>query len=143
MTETPKDEKKPVVVSAILNDHGNQLSTYIMGPQGDRDKLPYKLVINAGREDGVRVGLNYLVYSLGDQIKDPFTGRILGKLEILRGKGEVVHVMEKMSIIRSTERARIAPVNNLATGLGFEGIAKDTEVPFRAPKIGDLARRVS
>ena len=140
-----KTDAKIACVSAVLNDNGEPLSSYSVGPYGDAAKLPFRLVINQGEEQGVKRGDVYLVYSVGDEIRDPETGAILGKLEILRGRGEVVHIMEKMSILRSMEQIQPSANVNALTALQGLGIdrTREADVPFRTPKIGDLARKIS
>ena len=49
-----------------------------------------ELVINWGADDGVKRGDVFLVYGQGPLITDPDTGRDLGRLELVRGRGEVV-----------------------------------------------------
>src|SRR5262245_55255371 len=63
----------------------------------------YKFVINRGVEHGVKLGANYLVFGLGDHLRDPDTGEDLGVLEIVRGRAKVTHVQEKLATLESTE----------------------------------------
>ncbi len=63
----------------------------------------YTVVIDAGTEQNVNVGMKFLVVGLGDIILDPETEEELEKLEIVRGRAEVVHAQAKISTIRSIE----------------------------------------
>jgi hypothetical protein len=62
---------------------------------------PFTLVINRGSTHGVKEGMRFLVYSLGEELYDPDTKESLGRLETVKGTGVVSHVQEKMSTIRS------------------------------------------
>jgi hypothetical protein len=63
----------------------------------------HELVINQGTGLGVGVGDRYLVYTVGPMLKDPETGEDLGELEVVRGRGRVVHVQERVATIRCTD----------------------------------------
>ena len=63
----------------------------------------YKFVINRGSSDNVKLGANFLVFRLGDNVIDPLTNEDLGKLEEVRGRARVIHVQERMSTLESTE----------------------------------------
>jgi hypothetical protein len=111
---------------------------------------PTELVINRGLSHGISSASRFLVFALGDEVKDPDTGESLGQLEIVRGRGEAKHVQEKMTTIRSIERKtvsidrprqvhepyafRIMPK--------FETVTEEREVvaPFEDVQIGDLVR---
>jgi hypothetical protein len=106
----------------------------------------YKVVINKGADDGVKSGHTYLFYSLGPEIMDPSTNVSLGRLELLRGNGNVVHVQPKMSIVRSLRRK---PVYGPSGATSFGAIFGTTrepisyeELPFEEIAIGDFARPI-
>jgi len=63
----------------------------------------YKVVINRGSDQGVKIGDTYLVYTIGPDIIDPETKESLGPLEIVRGRTVVRHVQEKLSTLETTE----------------------------------------
>ena len=63
-----------------------------------------KVVINRGIEQGVKVGDRYLIYALGEEMIDPETEESLGRLEVVKGRGKVVHVQEKMATVESIEK---------------------------------------
>ncbi|MDZ4776340.1 MAG: hypothetical protein SGJ23_06100 [Alphaproteobacteria bacterium] len=63
----------------------------------------YDIVLNAGEADGVKVGMTFVVFSIGDEIVDPDTGESLGHLEIVKGRVRVSHVQAKISTARSNE----------------------------------------
>ena len=66
---------------------------------------PCKVVMNRGVLHGVKEGQRFLVYKLSEEvIVDPASGESLGYLEIVKGRGRVSHVQEKMSIVESDRR---------------------------------------
>ena len=65
---------------------------------------PYKLVLNVGTNENVKIGMKFSVFSISeDDIIDPTTQESLGKLEIPKGTGNVIHVQNKMCIIESNQ----------------------------------------
>lgn len=83
----------------------------------------FSAVINAGAEQDVKVGMKFLIVGLGDLIQDPDTGEELERLEIVRGRAEVVHVQTKLSTLKSIEAERqpdtreIKKVTSRSTGI--------------------------
>jgi hypothetical protein len=63
----------------------------------------YTVVVNKGRNAGVSVGNKYLIIGLGETIIDPETNNELERLEIIRGKVEVIHVQEKIATLKSCQ----------------------------------------
>jgi hypothetical protein len=79
----------------------------------------YTIVINAGTDKGVRIGKQFLVVGLGEAIIDPDTKESLGELEIVRGKGRVTHVQERMATLKSAEFERqpdVKEIKKVSTG---------------------------
>ena len=60
-----------------------------------------KVVLNKGAQDGISNGNRFVVFSLGQEIFDPITGESLGILENIKGKGEVIHVQDRVSTMRT------------------------------------------
>ena len=79
----------------------------------DTSHIPTEIVINRGATDGVKRGDRYLVFGEGPDIIDPDTGKSLGRVELVRGRGEVVHVQEHMATIRSLEKQKERPVKRI------------------------------
>lgn len=115
----------------------------------------YKVAINAGSNQGIKIGQKFLIYSLSDQeIIDPDTKDSLGFLEIVKGTGKVIHVQEKMCTIESSEY-KVLPKTirrKYPKSLGFamfptsieeESESEREQLPFDDPVIGDLAKRVN
>ena len=61
----------------------------------------YQVVINKGSENGVKKGDRFLVYKIGDEMKDPDTNESLGNLEIVCGETIAKHVQEKITTLES------------------------------------------
>lgn len=94
------------------------------------------LILNKGSREGIKTGQEYIVYRLGDKIVDPETGEYLGRWEIVRGRGEIINVDEKFSVLKSVNRG----AGLIAFSLAASG--KSPYVPFNAPEVGDLAKLV-
>jgi len=110
-----------------------------------------RIVINRGGEHGVREGERYLIYSLGPNIKDPDTGDPLGQLEVVKGRGSVIHAMDKMATIETESRTVTVkrktipgPFASIANLLGPQEVVEET-VPgeeFYDVQPGDMARLI-
>lgn len=115
----------------------------------------FSVVINAGAEKDVKVGMKFLVVGLGDVIRDPDSGEELEQLEIVRGRAEVVHVQPKLSTLNSIEVDRqpdtreIKKVTSRSTGIaaliGPQDVVTESITPsepvlleLRGAKVGDL-----
>lgn len=108
---------------------------------------PLKLVINRGKNDGIRLQQRVLVYSISnEEIKDPNTGESLGHLEIVKGTGRVVHLQDKLATIESDKirSYRRKPLSHYASflGLGSELIEESEPVAFESPEVGDLVKPI-
>lgn len=62
-----------------------------------------RVVINQGKNSGVKPGDVYVIFGIGKEIMDPATGKSLGKLELVRGRGKAIVVQETMSTLASIE----------------------------------------
>lgn len=96
------------------------------------------LVITKGTKDGVKVGQTFIIYQPGEEIFDPDTGGSLGMLELVKGRAEVAHVQESMSILqreqRTPERTKtLSEIMSTLSGTEEEDIVQSVEV-------GDWAR---
>lgn len=60
-----------------------------------------KLILNCGKDVGIRNGNKFLIYGLSKILIDPETGENLGQAEIIRGEGQVVHIQDKLCTIES------------------------------------------
>lgn len=112
----------------------------------------YKVALNAGSDQGIKVGQRYMIYTLStEEIIDPDTKESLGFLEIVKGTGKVTNVQDKLCTIESTEY-KILPktIKRKSERYSFYPDMYEEEVepereqlPFEDPAIGDLAKRVN
>lgn len=58
-----------------------------------------RVIINAGHEHGVLSGNPFFIYEEGNEIKDPESGEVLGKLENVKAHMEAFVVQEKISVL--------------------------------------------
>lgn len=63
----------------------------------------YRLLINAGREDGLKEDEELVVLGGGEQITDPVKGNYIGVLNVPKATVRVIHVQEKMAVVENTE----------------------------------------
>ena len=47
---------------------------------------PTEVVLNVGASDGVRSGMTFVIYTMGEVITDPLTGEDIQRLEIVKGR---------------------------------------------------------
>jgi len=57
-----------------------------------------RVIINVGQAAGVKEGMLFVILAEGGEVKDPDTGRPLGKWEMPKGRVRVIHVQEKLSL---------------------------------------------
>lgn len=108
----------------------------------------YTLVLNIGSVNGVKKGMKFVIYELGDSIKDPETETELGSLEIVKGFAEVVNVQEKLCTVRSSEEQTeyLSPIWTVSkqitkrVSLPVSGNTVDISNRVKI-KVGDLARQ--
>ncbi len=58
------------------------------------------LVINAGYDNGIKIGDDFEIFEDGEEIKDPDTGEVLGTLDTIKERVEAIDVFPKMCICR-------------------------------------------
>jgi len=120
--------------------------------QVNRDQHPpVELVVNLGSADGVSMKDTFLVYAIGDEIKDPDTGESLGELEIVRGRGKAKHIQPSMTtitaltrrkhVIRKVPPTSVSPLSSFGQRFPTEIVEEtEEEIPFEAVTVGDLVR---
>jgi hypothetical protein len=64
-----------------------------------------KAWINMGTMSGLKAGDKFTVVSVGEELKDPDTGQVLGVEESVTGEGVVADVQERFSIMTFTGKA--------------------------------------
>lgn len=109
----------------------------------------FTIVLNAGQNDGAEVGMQFVVYQLGERILDPDTEELLGQLETVKGNVEIFHVQDRLSIAKSsrfvTRRVPTTPTSLMILRGQSETNFEDKRVRLRLEgvEVGDLARRTS
>ena len=107
-----------------------------------------RLAINRGERHGVRLGQRFLVYNLSDEeILDPVTKKSLGRLEIFKGTGRVVHVQDTISTIESDRPAASPELEEIrpvvpSVASPREALPRNT-LPFVGVRVGDRAKLIS
>ncbi len=111
------------------------------------------LVINKGRSDGIREGYTFLVYDLDtEDTIDPETGRNLGKIEYVVGRGKTKHIQEHMTTIVCIDKekrniTRIVKESNpvwMPIGNRREEITEPEiiDLGFENPKVGNKVKLI-
>lgn len=59
------------------------------------------VVLGTGRLQGVREGMKFVIFELGDEVLDPVTKESLGRLELVKGHVSVTSVQEKISVAQT------------------------------------------
>jgi len=106
----------------------------------------YTIVINQGETENVKIGDLFLIYEIGEELFDPDTKESLGNLEIVKGKGKVVHTQEKISTIESIEikktRSIKKPIKTFSQFIGEEETFDSEKIPFNNLKLHDFAKKI-
>jgi len=107
----------------------------------------YRVVINRGSRDNIKTGDRFLVFQIGEEILDPDTKESLGNVEIIKGKGKVIHLQEKMATIETyeTEKIKIQLSRGLissAWALGYDTEYDNVQKSFNDPQLGDVAKKL-
>jgi hypothetical protein len=119
----------------------------------------FTVVINRGAEQGVALKEKYIVVGLGQTIKDPDTNEELEQLEIVKGRGEITHVQNKISTLSSIEIEqapgtreikKVSNSNVISTLLGTSDVSTELIKPgpekigaFKDVQIGDFVILIS
>lgn len=110
-----------------------------------------RLILAAGRDKGVKEGMTFVIYELGDEIFDPETSRSLGRIEHIKGRVTVDHVQDHLCIARTKIYERSDSMSDFAKYYGRllhleqEKLKVESPQPLSKPselaiRIGDLAR---
>jgi hypothetical protein len=103
----------------------------------------FRVVLNAGEQDGVEPGMVFVIYAIGEKIIDPDSKDILGRLEVVKGRVRIEHVQANMSIGRSSDTyERPRPTTGvLALQVGPE-LTETVARRLENVAEGDRARRI-
>lgn len=108
------------------------------------ERMNSELVVNLGKEHSVTADSRFLIYRLGEEVKDPDTLESLGNLEIAIGIGKPKHIQDKLTTVVPSEMKRTVQKYEkfVAQLMGVEERTAETPILFDAPKVGDLVRIV-
>ncbi len=56
-----------------------------------------RLIVNVGRQSGVKEGMLFVILALGDEVVDPDTGESLGEWEVPKGYVRATHVQDRLA----------------------------------------------
>jgi len=109
-----------------------------------------EIIINIGSKDGVKEGDRFLVYQLGEEIKDPDTDKILDTLEVVKGRVKIIHAQSNISTGITDEyehKTRKIIRGNPLAGVLFgysteEHELEDIKKPLIDVKVSDLVRKI-
>lgn len=76
---------------------------------------PTQVILAAGTEQGVREGMVFVLYELGDEIFDPETSEPLGRLELVKGRVRVTYTQEKLSHASTLSRREVRVIDPLGS----------------------------
>ena len=65
---------------------------------------PTSVILAAGSDDGVKEGMEFVIYDLSETILDPETGEDLGKIELVKGRVCALHVQDKLTWAQTKSR---------------------------------------
>lgn len=107
---------------------------------------PSRVVINAGRDDGLRKGQRAIIYSVGDEVFDPDTQESLGRLELVKGEGKIQNVQDRISTLYGfkIEKTKQRPISALAVAWGYTVTEESNEIEwdFDGPTVGDFVKLI-
>jgi hypothetical protein len=112
------------------------------------DYSPCEVVVNGGTRHGVKIGDRFLVFGIGPEVSDPDSGDNLGRVELVRGRGEVTHVQDSLATLRSIEQSRGRRGKRITKQYGQFGgpiVEEDIQpeqLPFEGVAVGDVARPI-
>ena len=115
----------------------------------------YTVVINRGHEHGVEEGMRFIIYELGNEIKDPDTKESLGTFEHVKAKVEATNVNERFSTAKTYE-ADTRPTNAIIAIMGMyaeQRVSRELPLgdeakdrlpkhPITQVKVGDPVRQI-
>src|SRR6266540_3595082 len=73
------------------------------------------VILAAGSDDGVKEGMEFVIFDLSEMIRDPETGEELGQLELVKGRVYAVHVQDKLTWAQTKSRTVERVINLIPT----------------------------
>jgi hypothetical protein len=84
------------------------------------------VILAAGSDDGVKEGMEFVIYDLSETIRDPETGEDLGQLELVKGRVYAVHVQDKLTWAQTKSRTVERVVSLIPEMLALRRQVKET-----------------
>jgi len=78
----------------------------------------YQVVMNKGYNDGVRKNMEFVLYELGDEIKDPSTGEVLDREMKVKHKLRILHVQGRITTLGSADLGWLGGFRRLVVRVG-------------------------
>lgn len=109
---------------------------------------PTQVVLSSGSEDGVKPGMEFVIYDLSDNIIDPETKEDLGQIELVKGRVIAEHVQDKITVAWTKARQveRRIPVVFRTTETVQDQLKIDGATPIqtdRVVRVGDRVRNLT
>nr|VFJ47804.1 MAG: hypothetical protein BECKFM1743A_GA0114220_1005114 [Candidatus Kentron sp. FM]VFJ48835.1 MAG: hypothetical protein BECKFM1743C_GA0114222_100642 [Candidatus Kentron sp. FM]VFK15419.1 MAG: hypothetical protein BECKFM1743B_GA0114221_103694 [Candidatus Kentron sp. FM] len=97
----------------------------------------FRVIIDAGRNEGVDIGQHFLLYDIGDEVIVPQTRENLGRLELVKGTGRITQVQDKMATLETAEHKKgfVMRVNEIPE-------VSQGKRPFESPAVDDRVRLI-
>lgn len=111
---------------------------------------PTRLILDKGKNDGVTESDMFLIYGIGEEIKD-IKGKSLGMLEIPKGKGRVILLQNTMTTIealtKNVTKRKTVQRNSIFSNTAFCPSSETVEteeivIPFDNVEVGDFAKKL-
>lgn len=67
------------------------------------------IIVSASQRNGAQIGDEFFVYSVGKELKDPFTGELLGREEVEVGRVKLLNVKERYSFAKRIGKFKLKP----------------------------------
>lgn len=100
----------------------------------------YRVVLNAGGQDGVQPGMSFVIFEEGPEIVDPATGKSLGALENVKGRVWVHHAAPAHAVAGSSQKESMPGTvsltsMNIARALGGANALLNVKVNDRVKRV--------
>ena len=99
----------------------------------------FTILIDAGYKQGIVMGMKMVIFSEGEEIKG-LEGENLGRVEHPKAQVEVIHVQEKLSMAKSSEKEYVNdPTLAIASALSSISYYRRKELPVDLESIRKIA----
>lgn len=99
-----------------------------------------RVVINKGARDGVTSNDKFVIFEFGDEVQDPDTQENLGRLQVVKGRAEVIGLQDRIAVLEGVAYEYPQGLNIYSSAFSGQ-YPRRTVVPLEGVKIGDSALR--